>query len=150
MKIKFETDDSLDEDEIIVKCRSFDCHIQELKAAIQEVYDSQSKITLYKESTAYYIPLENVLFFETENSHVQAHTEKDIFQVKYRLYELEEILPGYFIRISKSSILNIRRIYGIDHSFHTPVTIHFQDTHKQVYVSRYYYKSLKDRIKEMR
>lgn len=38
----------------------------------------------------------------------------------------------------------------IDHSFHTPVTIHFQDTHKQVYVSRYYYKSLKERIKEMR
>ena len=51
----------------------------------------------------------SVKVFETEEKVVYAHTKDDMFQVKYRLYELEEILPGYFMRISKSTILNAKK-----------------------------------------
>ena len=43
----------------------------------------------------------------------QAHTWDDLYQVKYKLYELEEILPGHFMRVSKSTILNLQKIYAL-------------------------------------
>lgn len=53
------------------------------------------------------------------------------------------------MRISKSAIVNIKRIYALTTSFRTCV-IAFKNTHKQVYVSRSYYKPLKDRLEEKR
>lgn len=73
----------------------------------------------------------------------------EIYQTKYKLYELEEMLPGYFMRISKSSILNIRKIFSLTKSISSCV-VEFADSPKQVYVSRYYYKPLKEKLGESR
>ena len=104
----------------------------------------------YKGDTSYYLPLEDVLFFETEENEVHAHTRKEIYRTKYRLYALEEMLPGFFMRVSKSTILNTRKIYSMTKSLPASCTVEFQGTHKQAYVSRYYYKPLKDRLEEKR
>ena len=61
-----------------------------------------------------------------------------------KLYELENILPNSFLRISKSTIVNIQKIYSLSHSVSSHL-ITFQNSHKQVYVSRMYYKVLKER-----
>ena len=58
--------------------------------------------------------------------------------------ELENILPNSFLRISKSTIVNIQKIYSLSHSVSSHL-ITFQNSHKQVYVSRMYYKVLKER-----
>ena len=68
----------------------------------------------------------------------------------YKLYELEEFLPGYFMRVSKSTILNTNHIYSITRSISSSSKVEFQNTHKQVYVSRYYYKPLKIKLLEKR
>ena len=94
--------------------------------------------------------METILFFETDAEGISAHTIDDIYTIKYRLYELEELLPGYFLRVSKSSILNTKRVYAIEKNLSASSVVQFQHTHKQVYVSRRYYKPLKDRMAEKR
>lgn len=79
---------------------------------------------------------------------ISAHTIQDMYRIKYRLYELEEMLPGYFLRISKSAILNTKKIFAIDRNLSSASLVSFQGTHKKVYVSRRYYKPLKDRLEE--
>ena len=96
------------------------------------------------------MPLQEILFFETEGTSIRAHTKDDIYGARYRLYELEETLPGYFMRVSKSTILNIRHIYAMTRSLSASCVVEFKDTHKQVYVSRHYYKPLKNRLEEKR
>ena len=66
------------------------------------------------------------------------------FEAKYKLYELEEKLPSYFLRISKSTILNTRKVYSITKNLAGASKIEFQDTYKTVYCSRNYYKALKE------
>ena len=61
-----------------------------------------------------------------------------------KLYELEEILPRKFVRISKSSIVNSDKIYSIQKNLTASSLIEFKNTHKQIYVSRSYYKLLKN------
>lgn len=70
--------------------------------------------------------------------------------IKYRLYELEEILPKYFVRVSKSTILNVNQVYSIDKNITSSSIIKFSKSYKQVYVSRNYYKILKQRLEERR
>ena len=65
------------------------------------------------------------------------------------LYELENLLGGQFMRISKSTILNLDQIYAITKSI-SNCQIKFHDSYKTVYVSRRYYRDLNDRLKERR
>ena len=93
-----------------------------------------------------YISTEEVLFFETDEKGISAHTGNDRYEIRYKLYELEQMLPSYFMRVSKSTILNIREIFTIDRSLYSSSIVSFRDTHKQVFVSRHYYKTLTERL----
>ena len=85
---------------------------------------------------------EDILFFETEDKWINVHTAEDIFQTRQKLYELEELLPRYFLRISKSAILNTHKVYSIHKNIAASSVVEFVDSHKQVFVSRNYYKVL--------
>ena len=90
------------------------------------------------------------MFFETETKGIIAHTKEDVFLAKYKLYELEEILPGNFLRISKSGIVNMNKIFSITRNLTGASEIEFKGTHKKIFVSRSYYKVLKDKLEEKR
>ena len=79
-----------------------------------------------------------------------AHTENSIFETRKKLYELEDILGASFLRISKSAIVNMNKIYAIRRNLTASSEISFQGTHKQIYVSRTYYKVLKQKLEEKR
>ena len=150
MKIRIEIEDNLKEAEIIIRSSVLSEEVQKIQKAVADVVSMEQRLVFYKGDTSYYLPLEEVLFFETEDNEVYAHTRKAIYRTKYRLYELEEMLPGFFMRVSKSAILNTRKIYSMTKSLPASCTVEFQGTHKQAYVSRYYYKPLKDRLEEKR
>ena len=87
---------------------------------------------------------------ETDGNAIQVHTRDDIYQTRYKLYELEELLPGQFMRVSKSAIMNTSHVYSITKNLSSSSVVQFRDTHKQVYVSRMYYKPLKCKLEEKR
>lgn len=149
MKIRIDIDENLEE-EIIIRCNKLSEEVQKIQGAITEALNEKHGIVFYKEDVEYYLQLETILFFETDAEGISAHTIDDIYTIKYRLYELEELLPGYFLRVSKSSILNTQRVYAIEKNLSASSVVQFQHTHKQVYVSRRYYKPLKDRMAEKR
>ncbi|MCL2354564.1 MAG: LytTR family transcriptional regulator [Oscillospiraceae bacterium] len=140
MKIKIEIDDNLIEDEFIIKCSKLDENIQKIQAVVSDLVAQNEQIAFMKDGKEYYFSLNDILFFETNSRGIDSHTENDVFQVKYKLYELEEILPSNFVRVSKSTILNVNKIYSIDKNIMSTSTVQFYKTHKQVHVSRHYYK----------
>lgn len=148
MKIKIEVDKNLVEDEIIIKCNNLNDNIIMIKKFVNNIVASNQQFTFYKKDKEYYFPLNNILFFETSDKNIDAHTSDETYQIKYKLYELENILPSNFIRVSKSTILNINHIYSISHNITSSSIVEFQKSYKQVYVSRFYYKELKERLKE--
>ena len=148
MKLRIEVTDGSSEDEIIIRCGRVDDSVQKLQAYIQNM--STPKMTFYKGAQEYYLPLEEILFFETEGEQIHAHTANDAFRVKYRLYELEEKLPHYFVRAAKGTIVNTTHIYSINRNLTSSSQVEFVGTHKHIYVSRHYYSSLKDKMNERR
>lgn len=150
MKIKIDIDEQLEDEEIVIHCNSLTDEITKIQKAIAEVTSEKQRFIFYKGDTEYYLGLEEILFFETEGNSISAHTVDDIYKVKYRLYELEQFLPKSFVRVSKSTILNIYKVHAINRNLTASSTVQFQNTHKQVYVSRYYYKPLKISLDEKR
>lgn len=148
MKIRIEVVDDLSEDEVLIRCGRVDDTIQKIHQYILEQSLQSSKITFYKQNQEFYFPLDDVLFFETEGEHIYAHTADDAYRIKYRLYELEEILPRNFVRAAKSTIVNITQVYSITRNLTASSLVKFLDSHKHVYVSRYYYQDLRQRLKE--
>ena len=148
MKLRIEVTDGSMEDEIIIRCGRVDESVQKLQAFIQNM--SAPKLTFYKGAQEYYLPLEELLFFETDGEQIYAHTANDAFRVKHRLYELEELLPHYFVRVAKGTIVNTMQIYAINRNLTASSQVKFAGTHKQIYVSRHYYSSLKEKMNERR
>lgn len=149
MKIRIEIDEDIKETEMIIKCKEITKEIQKVQQSISQL-TVIPKLIFYKGETEYYLPLDTILFFETAENNINAHTDQEIYHIKYRLYELEEILPNQFIRISKSTILNVNQVYSIEKNLTSSSSIQFYNSHKQVYVSRNYYKNFKQRLEERR
>jgi DNA-binding LytR/AlgR family response regulator len=111
---------------------------------------SAPRLTFYKGAQEYYLPLDEIMFFETDGEQVHAHTKNDAFRVKHRLYELEEMLPHGFIRAAKGTIVNTTHIYAISRNLTASSQVKFAGSHKQIYVSRHYYGSLKSKMNDRR
>lgn len=150
MKIRIEFDEELREEEIIIRCNTLSEEVQNIQRTLSKLKSMQEEIILYKDNTEYFLHLTDILFFETGIQGIEAHTIDNVFQSKLKLYELEEQLPGYFMRISKSAILNTNKVYAINRNLTASSIIEFQNTHKQVFVSRNYYKPLKIKLEEKR
>jgi len=150
MKVKIDIDEMLQEEEVIIRCRKLDEDTQKLYQVLMDMSREQKQMVLFRENTEYYVQVDQILFFETTDSGICAHTADHIFQTEYRLYELEERLPGYFMRVSKSTILNVNHIFSITKNITASSEVQFRNTHKQVFVSRNYYKMLKCRLDEKR
>lgn len=151
MKVRIEIKDNIDdEDEVIIRCGKLDEKIQKIYDTVIDISKGSKHLKLYQGNVDYYLSLDSILFFETSDYYISAHTVDSVYDTTYRLYELENILPGNFMRVSKSTILNINHIYSISKNIASSSEIQLFNTHKQVFVSRHYYKSLKLRLGEKR
>mgnify|MGYP003086723953 FL=1 len=148
MKVRIELDPQMDEPEMIIRAPRLTEDVARLQQLILE--QKMTPLTFYKDRSEYFVDVSEILFFETDGEKIYVHTKEEAYEVRQKLYELEEILPIAFCRISKSTIVNTKQIYSIEKSFSGTSTVNFYQTHKQVHVSRHYYQLLKERLKEMR
>lgn len=143
MNIIFKMDNNINDDDIVILYKNRNEYIENL----EKTFNNQ-KMIFYKREQEHYLDLSNIIFFETDENSISAHTNNDTYFIKYKLYELEKILPNNFIRVSKSSIVNINNIRSINRNITSSSLIEFYNTYKKLYVSRFYYRNLKERLKE--
>ena len=79
MKIKIEIDESAAEDEVIIRCRGLTKQVAAVQRAVRDVTNASEKILLYKGNTEYYVTLSKILFFETDENGISAHTRDEVF-----------------------------------------------------------------------
>lgn len=150
MKIKIEIDDGLAEEEIVIRCKSLNEDVISIQKRITDAVNSRMQLEVTKGEKEYYITIDEIIFFETDASGVVVHTANQIYETKYRLYELENLLPGNFIRVSKSTILNSARVRAIHKNITGASEVEFTGTNKKVFVSRNYLKLLLEKLEEKR
>lgn len=92
------------------------------------------------------LPQGDFLRFYADGKGVSAQTEREVYAVPMRLYELEERLEAArFVRISNGEIVNLDRVTAVDLSLSGTICMTLDGTVK-AYVSRRYVKKIKETL----
>ena len=150
MKINIDVDDSLQQDMITIHCREITDEILELQRLLASQRNARQKISAYIDDTEYYVDVKTILFLEADGNYISVHTAKSIYRVRQKLYELEELLPRDFLRVSKSTIVNTELIASIKKNITGASEISFRNSIKKAYASRNYIKALIEIMDEKR
>lgn len=94
----------------------------------------------------YQFGLAEVYYFEAVGEHVFAYTEKKVYELKNRLYELENMYwDKHFLRCSKSILLNLMKVESLSPALNGRFTADLKNKEK-VIISRQYVGTLKSAI----
>ncbi len=99
----------------------------------------------YKDREMIPIVQSEVYCFIVEDNKIYAVTESDKFQLKCRLYELENSLSDDFIKINKSCIANLKKIEKFSAAFSGALQVNFENGYVD-FVSRRNLKNVKERL----
>ncbi|MDR1496653.1 MAG: LytTR family transcriptional regulator [Clostridiales Family XIII bacterium] len=149
MKIRIDIDHDANEPEVIIRCRRADEDVLRVQKAVLDALPSGLRLKAARDGKDYYLTPEDVLFFESEGGRTWAHTRDEVFEVRLRLYELEDLLPHGFVRVSKSAIVCVAHIYSVARNITGPSVVSFRGSHKRISASRQYYGLLRDKLDEM-
>ncbi|MBP1562439.1 MAG: LytTR family transcriptional regulator DNA-binding domain-containing protein [Oscillospiraceae bacterium] len=105
-------------------------------------------LTGYIDDAAFQLGLPDVIYFEAVGELVFAYTENEVYEIKSRLYEIEQnYSEQMFMRCSKSIIANISKIESFRPAPDTRLIAKMKNG-EEIVISRMYAKSLKQRILE--
>lgn len=138
------------EDEIVIICSESNEKIKRLERLIENALGEDAEMILTLGEVEYFVRKRDVLFFETSSGKVAAHTKDRMYYTGETLLSLEASLPHSFMRVSKSCIANVAEICAISRALTGNGEILFKDGEKKVYVSRGYYKALKEKIYDIK
>ena len=143
MKISIKQDSSITEAEITVRCGNFDRGLEELVSYIALYENTVSGL---KNGETFFIPLTEVLYFETVDRKVFFYTSDDAYETVTKLYQLEEKLENTpFTRISKSFIANLKKIRSIKPEKNSRLCVTLVNGEKLI-VSRQYINVIKEKL----
>ncbi|NLC41520.1 MAG: LytTR family transcriptional regulator [Erysipelothrix sp.] len=143
MKIKVIVDDNHDPETITLTTAKMS---KEIERMVEEF--NQDSLLVTHRGSEFLLNVNDIYFFDVDAETVYSHLPHTSYPTKFRLYELEEILPSYFVRISKSTIVSLKHITSITRNLSTVREVRFHDSHKIVYCSRKYYPILKKKMEE--
>ena len=78
--------------------------------SILESDDSSEMLAVKKGSDIALLEFSDVYMFRVEDKQVKVYTENSEYQVKKPLYQVEENLTSDFVRISKTTIVNLKKV----------------------------------------
>lgn len=143
MKITIEDRPDGGEDEIIIRCKQIDDHLLKLVYALKA---GQEKLTATKGTVIVQVMPGDIFYFEAVDNKVFLYLEKDVYETRQKLYELEERFRGTdFVRVSKSVILNLSKVKTLSPAFNGRFEATMKNGEKLI-VSRAYVPVLKEKL----
>lgn len=141
MKIEVKVDAACAETTVVICTDKVTDEIQQLVRKLSQ--DAPQVIVGFREDEAVILTQEEMLRVYAEGGKVYAETLNGRFQMRQRLYELEERLDAKrFVRISNAEIVNLSLIRGFDLSFAGTICVRMKND-AVTYVSRRYVAKIK-------
>lgn len=120
--------------------------VAEIISMLEKENTSPPTLAATKDKKTYFIRPEDISLVRTEGREIVCYDKrKNRYLLDKPLYELEHMLENYFVRISKSAIVNINHISHAEASFNGTMELVLKNGATD-YISRSYRKSFKERL----
>lgn len=104
------------------------------------------QIGVKKGDETYLLDADRILYIEAVDRKTFVYTEDETFESELKLYEMEqELLKRDFLRISKQSIVNLRKIKSLKADINRKLRVTLQNG-EQIVVSRMYSDELRRKL----
>ena len=107
MQVQIEKVESKDQELAVIKAVEI---TDEISGAIELLEGDAKGFAVSKDGKTYIIKASAVYYIESVDNKTFIYTKGKVYESRQRLYELEEVLPDNFERISKSAIANWKKI----------------------------------------
>ena len=142
MKIIFEEPPAGADERIIVQCHNIS---PELLNMLNSLKTPSNMLVAYIDNEIHRVNPSDIFYFEAVDKKTFIYCERDVYESKLKLYELEELAMKDFFRISKSVIVNLSKIKSLIPSFSGRVEAVLTNKEK-VIISRQYVSELKEAL----
>ncbi len=131
------------DEEIVIRCHELG---DEVTAIINKLKKSETILLGTKDGETFRIAVKDVCYIESVDNKTFICTEKNVFESRQKLYELEELTYGTkLFRCSKSMILNIGKIRSVAASVNGRFEARLLNS-ETVVISRQYVPALKEKL----
>ena len=94
-----------------IRCHKLTDDVQEI---VSFVKSRQGQLRARKDGRDTEIPVVDILYAESVDNRVFIYTAEDCFEVRLKIYELEELLIARsFVRVQKGVLLNLMKVSSI-------------------------------------
>ena len=132
-----------EEEEIIMKCNQMDDKLMQL---VNQFKRGSDKLNVYRDGDIHLIEPQEIYYFETVDQRVYAYCASEVYEIRSRIYELEEALAAKdFFRASKSVLLNLNVIRSLSPAFGGRFEAVLKND-EHVIISRQYVSILKEKL----
>ena len=142
MRVRFEHVDSPDKEEAVIRAQE---ETVDIKAAIDLLEGNERKIPLLKDGNNVFVETSALYYMESVDKKTFVYSRSNCYETRLRLYELEDTLGAYFLRISKSMIVNLKKIKCVKSDLSGRMEATLLNDEKIV-ISRGYVKEIKRRL----
>lgn len=145
MKVSIRKVSTKEAEEVQICCREITPEVRDIYTYVQ---NKGTELLGLEDGVRCIFKLEDVLYFEAVDEKVFAYTKEHVYEMKMRLYEVEEAYASYyFIRCSKSIVINLMLLQGISPALNGRFWAHLQNGEKIV-INRSYVPMLRKAIAE--
>ena len=143
MKINLDIDGKYDDTEVIIRAPHLNNDIERM-VAMMRMIDMQ--IAVRKDNETHLLETEQILYIEAVDRKTFVYTNSENYESELKLYEIEqELVERDFLRISKNSIVNLRKIKSLKTDVNRKIRITLQNG-EQIVVSRMYSDELRKKL----
>ena len=129
---------------VLICCRAVTEEVREIAAFVRS---RQGSLSGSRDAKQYEIPVSELYYIESVDGKSFLYTKEQVYETPYRIYALEELLrPKHFLRVSKSTLLNLMKIRSIQPALNGRLSAVLQSG-EEVIISRSYVKGLKAALK---
>lgn len=146
MKLNVEIDTNIEEPAALITTPRMTEEVTRVVDFISKLDDITTVISGIRDDKVELLEQESIFRIYAEEGKVFARTESGLYQIRLRLYELEERLDdSKFVRISNSEIVNLKKVKSLDLSFVGTICMELSNGEVS-YVSRRYVSKIKKKL----
>lgn len=142
MLVEYEQVHSPEEEKAVIRAVEKTTEIQN---AIELLEGNAGSIAVTKDGKTYMCKPAAIYYVESVDKRSYVYTKDDCYETKFRLYELEGILGGYFVRCSKAMIINLRKVKAVQSDLGGRLVTTLLNG-EEIIISRSYVKEIKRRL----
>lgn len=142
MQIKLFIDEKYEDLEVHIYAKNY-LDVEQLMKQLNT--SNPNTIDGYIAQEIYMLKIPDIYFVYSEGAKVYFQTDEEEFESKRKLYEIEELLEKEFVRVNKSTLVNVSKISSMKMEKSGNMEL-VMDNDSSCHVSRKYIKGLKERL----